>query len=711
LIRTLPGRPELLGLGLFLLLLAPALAQDKPAATGPVMADTRMPLEPMVTGLRTPESVAIGPDGRIYVTEIGAPGKDGDGAVVVIQGGKAVPFATGLNDPKGLVAWRDWLFVADKDRIWRIDRKGKVSLVAGPNAFPTPPRFLNDIEADEGGNLYVSDSGDLKGKEGAVFKVTQKGTVSVIVNQTKHPFIRLPNGLRMEGETHLHYLDFGTGELYLLRLADGKMTKLAEGFGGADGITRDRYGRLFISDWKNGKVFVIPRPAVKPILLAEGFGNSADICLSADGRSILVPDMKGGTLTAVPIRVPGEPIDEKPLPVKVAVAFPDLHWTGWSDKLETGKVVPHRPLVLTHAGDGSGRVFVGTQQGVIHVFPNDQKAKQTKIFLDIQERVSYSDSQNEEGFLGFCFPLDYKKTGEFYVYYTTKQRAAKEFVPLRQLTNVVSRFRVSKDDPDRADPKSEEVLMRFEKPFWNHDGGTICFGPDGYLYIAIGDGGAANDPFNHGQSLNTHLGKILRIDVSKKGAEQPYAIPADNPFVGKEKARPEIWAYGLRNVWRMSFDNKTGRLWAADVGQNLWEEIDLIEKGGNYGWNLREGFHAFGARGSGPRPDLIEPIWEYHHDIGKSITGGHVYRGSRIPELQGLYLYADYVSGVVWGLRYDEKLKRVVANHTLRPNGFPVFSFGEDDKGEVYILTSTTTGQGIHWFVPAGEKKTKSSRR
>jgi glucose/arabinose dehydrogenase len=699
----------------FLLLLAPVLAQDNPAAKGPVTADSKEALKPLVTGLKNPESAAIGPDGRIYVTEIGDFDKDSDGAVSVIQNGKAVPFTTGLNDPKGLVAWRDFLFVADKDRVWRIDRKGKTSLVAGPNAFPTKPRFLNDLEVDEGGNLYVSDSGDLKGKEGAVFKVNQRGEVSVIVDQKKHPHIRIPNGLRMEGETHLHYVDFGTGELYLLRLSDGLMTKLAEGFGGADGVTRDRYGRLFVSDWKNGKVFVIPRPGVKPILLAEGFQAAADICLSADGKSILVPDMKAGTLTAVPIRVPGEPIDEKPLPVEIAVAFPDLHWTGWSSTLETGKVVPHRPLVLTHAGDGSNRAFVATQHGVIHVFPNDQKAKETKIFLDIQDRVIYNDNQNEEGFLGLCFPPDYKKTGAFYVYYTPKKE---------KNTNLLSRFRVSKTDPDKADPASEEVLMRYRKPFWNHDGGTICFGPDGYLYIAIGDGGAANDPFNNGQNLNTHLGKILRIDVSKRGnpkqptatptaipvvAKQPYAIPADNPFVGKENVKPEIWAYGLRNVWRMSFDRKTGRLWAADVGQNLWEEIDLIEKGGNYGWNLREGFHAFGAKGSGPRPDLLEPIWEYHHDIGKSITGGHVYRGSRVPALEGLYLYADYVSGVVWGLRYDEKLKRVVANHTLRPNGFPVFSFGEDEKGEVYILTSTTTGKGIHWFVPAGEKK--ASRR
>src|SRR5207302_1566521 len=225
-----------------------------------------------------------------------------------------------------------------------------------------------------------------------------------------------------------------------------------------------------------------------------------------------------------------------------------------------------------------------------------------------------------------AFAPDYKKSGTFYVFYTTKKE---------RLVNHVSRFRVSKDDPDRADPASEEVLLRFKKPFWNHDGGTLCFGPDGYLYLTHGDGGAANDPFDNGQNLGSLLGKVLRIDVDHKDGDRNYAIPKDNPFVEMKTARPEIWAYGLRNIWRMSFDRQTGQLWAGDVGQNLYEEIDIIQRGGNYGWNRREGLHPFGVKGTGPRKEFIDPIWEYHHDVGKCIIGGTVYRGSGVPELRG----------------------------------------------------------------------------
>jgi glucose/arabinose dehydrogenase len=227
--------------------------------------------------------------------------------------------------------------------------------------------------------------------------------------------------------------------------------------------------------------------------------------------------------------------------------------------------------------------------------------------------------------------------------------------------------------------------MRIKQPFWNHNGGTVEFGPDGYLYVGLGDGGAANDPLGNGQNLETLLGSILRIDVDRQQEGRPYAIPPDNPFVEAPGARPEIWAYGLRNVWRLSFDEPTGTMWAADVGQNLWEEINIIRRGGNYGWNLREGMHPFGDDGSGPRPDLIEPVWEYHHDIGKSITGGMVYRGDRVPALRGYYLYADYVSGRFWALRYDHDQQRVVENRPIRSGeSKPIVTFGEDETGEVY---------------------------
>ncbi len=359
-------------------------------------------------------------------------------------------------------------------------------------------------------------------------------------------------------------------------------------------------------------------------------------------------------------------IDETPLPLEAVRAFPNLQF--------------NRPLLLVHAGDDSGRVFVCSQLGKIHVFDGaDEDADKTQIFLDIEKHVVYKDSENEEGLLGLAFHPKYKENGQFFVYYTTTDAPH---------MSVISRFRVSKDDPNRADPASEEEIMRIKQPFWNHNGGTIIFGPDGYLYIGLGDGGLAHDPFKNGQKLSTLLGKILRIDVDQKDPGLAYAIPKDNPFVGRKGARGEIWAFGLRNVWRMAFDRATGLLWAGDVGQDMWEEIDLIVRGGNYGWNLREAKHKFGPRGSEARPELIEPIWEYHHDVGKSITGGLVYRGKKLPMLVGSYLYADYIAGKIWALRYDEKAKKVVANREIKGNVMPVVSFGEDQSGEAYFMTT-----------------------
>jgi glucose/arabinose dehydrogenase len=300
-----------------------------------------------------------------------------------------------------------------------------------------------------------------------------------------------------------------------------------------------------------------------------------------------------------------------------------------------------------------------------------------------------------------AFPPKYREQGRFFVYYTNKHRPHQ---------NVLASYGVRKDAPNRADPDSEEILFTFKKPFWNHDGGTLCFGPDGYLYVALGDGGAANDPLGHGQRLNTWLGKILRVDVERRDEGLPYAIPKDNPFAGRDDARPEIWAYGLRNVWRMSFDRKTGVLWAADVGQDTWEEIDLIVKGGNYGWNLREARNPFGQHGSPPRADLIEPIWEYHHNLGKSIIGGPVYRGKQFPELDGAYLYADYVAGRAWALWYDPQQERVVANREFKlPNKTPIMSFGEDEQGEAYLTFAAANGRGVLRLVrTAGESASRT---
>lgn len=653
--------------------------------------------KPLATGLKNPESVAVGIDGRIYVSVIGEFDKDGDGSIAVIgKDGKVETFCKDLDDPKGLVAFQQWLFVADKTRVLRIDKSGKAEVFAPANAFPTTPLFLNDLAVDvESGTLYVSDSGDLKGAKGAVYRIDPKGIVSLVVDTKRLPGLNTPNGLAMDGASHLLLLDFGTGDLHRIKLADNSSEKIADGLGAGDGLVWDRFGQLFTTDWKGGKVYGIPRPGEKPILVAEGFGSAADCCLDATGKNILVPDMKNGTVTAIPTKIPGWEVDDTPLPLESAVAYPDLKWSGWKGEVN-GKPVPLRPIVLTHANDGSGRTFVATQHGVIHVFPNDQKATETKVFLDIQDRVFYSDQQNEEGFLGLAFHPKYKTTGEFFVFYTPKKRTG--------LINYLARFKVSKDDPNKADPASEEILMKFEKPYWNHDGGTIAFGPDGYLYVTHGDGGAGNDPQDNGQKLSSLLGKILRIDVDRKGDEKrPYGIPADNPFVDRKDARPEIWAYGLRNPWRFSFDSKTGQLWSGDVGQNLYEEINIIQKGGNYGWNRRESLHPFGARGVNVNKEMIEPIWEYHHDTGKSITAGHVYRGERLKELQGYYLYGDYVSTKIWALKYDADKKRVVANRPIKDRALPILSFGEDDKGDIYYMTYTPTGQGIYRFVPTSK--------
>ena len=374
--------------------------------------------------------------------------------------------------------------------------------------------------------------------------------------------------------------------------------------------------------------------------------------------------------------------------------FGDLKWSGWHPEGEDGKPVPLRPILLTNAGDGSNRIFVPQQQGIIHVFNHD--SKETSVFLDMSKKVVYIDKENEEGFLGMAFHPKYKTNGEFFVFYTTQKAPH---------TTVVSRFKVSKDDPNKADPNSEEELLVVNHPYWNHKGGTICFGPDGYLYIALGDGGKGNDPHGNGQNLQTLLGKVLRIDVDHKDTGLKYAIPKDNPFIDRLAnkqpiALPEIYAYGIRNIWRMSFDRLTGTLWAADVGQNLWEEIDLIVKGGNYGWNLREAKHEFAPNSTSSGPGLIDPIFEYNHDIGKSITGGHVYRGKKFPELAGHYLYADYVSGRIWALKYDYQKKAVVANRSIPYEGaaLAVISFGEDEAGESYFTVVTPTGRGIYTF-------------
>ena len=649
-------------------------------------------------GLKNPQAVTVADDGRIFVSIAGELGKDGDGAILLVQNGKATPFATGLDDPKGIVAHRDALFAVDKSRVWRIDAAGKVTVLAAADAFPTRPQNLTSIAVEfDKGALYVGDAGDGSGKGAAIYRIGTGGSIDTIVEAKDRADFGCPSGLLLDGASFLLVADSKRLWVSRVKIADGSIEKIKVGLPGVNGLAWDAYGRLFVSEeGPNGAVFVIPRPGDMPVLL-PGSEPAKAIGIDRGGRQLLM--VTADALKATKLVIPGAEVDDTPLPLEAVTAFPKLQWSGWTGETPEGKVVHFRPLVLTHAGDGSNRVFVATQHGVIHVFPNDQNAEKTAVFLDIQERVRYNDKTDEEGFLGLVFHPRFKETGEFFVFYTLQKAK-------RPHTNVVSRFRVRRDNPNQADPASEEVLLRIEHPFWNHDGGTIAFGPDGFLYISVGDGGSAADPFKNGQNLQTILGKILRIDVDHKDGDKAYAIPKDNPFVGRSEARPEIWCYGLRNVWRFAFDRETGVCWAADVGQDLWEEIDLLVPGGNYGWSLREALHPFGAQGVGPRKELIDPIWEYHHSIGKSITGGGVYRGKLLPELSGAYLYADYVAGTVFALRYDPARHRVVANQPIRTRKLPIVSFGEDQAGEMYFLSVTADGRGISRF-----ERTKVARK
>ena len=315
-------------------------------------------------------------------------------------------------------------------------------------------------------------------------------------------------------------------------------------------------------------------------------------------------------------------------------------------------------------------MFIVEQAGRIFVF--DQKnAIEADLFLDISNRVN--DNSNEKGLLGFAFHPDFKENGQFFVNYTTKN------------STVVSRFTISKTNPNTADPDSEEIIITFNQPYANHNGGKLAFGPDDrYLYIAAGDGGGAGDPLKNGQNLNTILGKILRIDVDSHETGLNYSIPSDNPFKGnKEGYREEIYAYGLRNPWRFSFDTVTGKLWAADVGQNKVEEIDIIEKGKNYGWNIMEGSYCYDPP-TGCNPEGLElPVYEYQHPLGESVTGGYVYHGNALGLLQNVYIYADFVTGYIWGLVYMEGQE--VINLTLAKTDLNISSFGIDEDQELYF--------------------------
>ena len=349
-----------------------------------------------------------------------------------------------------------------------------------------------------------------------------------------------------------------------------------------------------------------------------------------------------------------------------------------------------RPVQIIPRPDRDDVLYVIEQRGRIRTLdPTDLLSSKSERVLDITDRVNARS--NEEGLLSVTFHPDFEENNEVYFYYTAdKPRRA-----------VLSRFKMD-EKREVFDPDSEEVLLEVKEPYWNHNGGTVLFGPDGMLYLSIGDGGAANDPHNFGQDLSSLLAKVIRIDVSGKEGDLAYKIPPDNPFVGNSRARGEIWAYGLRNIWRMSFDTETGDLWGGDVGQNKWEEVDLIEKGGNYGWNIREGAHRFRPRSDSDATDIIDPVAEYHHRDGLSVTGGYVYRGTEFPQLEGVYLYADYNYGTFWGIRKNDALvtrPKVV----LKKRGSMISSFGESNDGTLFVTSfeNGEQGPGALWKIEA----------
>jgi glucose/arabinose dehydrogenase len=326
------------------------------------------------------------------------------------------------------------------------------------------------------------------------------------------------------------------------------------------------------------------------------------------------------------------------------------------------------PVDFQSSRDGTGRFFIVEQGGTIRIVKG--KKLLAAAFLDVHTII---ESGGEKGLLGLAFHPQYKTNGRFFVNYTRRVNG--------QLQTVIAEYHVSSTDPNRADPNSGQVLLVFDQPFDNHNGGQIAFGKDGFLYIGTGDGGSGGDPQGNGQKLSTLLGKMLRIDVNS-GA--PYTIPPDNPFVGVSGARGEIWAYGFRNPWRFSLDLKSKRFFIGDVGQGNWEEVDILSKGGNLGWNIMEGNHCYPPGSTCNANGLIPPISEYDHSQGIAIIGGYVYRGKAIPALQGMYVFGDFGSGQIWTLQ--ETQPGVWTRAPLLNAGFNISAFGRAGNNELYVL-------------------------
>lgn len=335
--------------------------------------------------------------------------------------------------------------------------------------------------------------------------------------------------------------------------------------------------------------------------------------------------------------------------VRYAPAYPALNF--------------NQPILLTHARESQDRLYIVEQGGTIHVFENRPDVKSTQIFFDISEATKNRFlSGGEQGLLGLAFDPDYADNGYFYINYTAGN-------PRR---TVIARYQV--DDKQQVDYSSETVLLEIAQDYANHNGGMIAFGADKHLYIGMGDGGSGGDPKNRAQDTQSLLGKMLRIKTDG-------SVPADNPFVSDSGTRDEIWAIGLRNPWRFSFDRKTGALWAADVGQNAVEEINRIDRGANYGWRYYEGSEDFSLDDSAKGKRFDMPVFEYSHREGRSVTGGYVYRGKEFPELEGWYFFGDFVSGAMWMLNTEN-------NRVRKLKSFPnPAAFGEDQNGELYVVS------------------------
>jgi quinoprotein glucose dehydrogenase len=354
-----------------------------------------------------------------------------------------------------------------------------------------------------------------------------------------------------------------------------------------------------------------------------------------------------------------------------------------------------RPIQLVQRSDNNDLVYLAEQSGRIVELDRSKDPVTTSTWLDYRDPVN--DQFNEQGLLSMAFHPKFATDRRVFLYYSAES-------PMRE---VLASMKVG--DDGKPDPKTATIILEQPSFEWNHNGSTVLFGPDGMLYLSFGDGGSGNDPWGHGQDMNTWLAKVIRIDVDRVEAGQTYSVPADNPFVGQAGIKPEIWASGLRNVWRMSFDRSTGDLWGGDVGQNKWEEIDLILKGKNYGWRPREGRHA--TRGVKDASDdasrFEEPVAEYDHSEGISVTGGFVYRGAKHPSMQGIYLYGDYQFGTVWGLRYDTKASTMITDpERLFRKRFCIASFGELNDGTVLMCCTEGGADGpgsIYELAPADD--------